>query len=235
MVRRPPPKITPRLTAGGYVFPVYGPVSFTDTFGAPRAAVGWHHGADIFAPLGAPVLAVTRGTVFSVGWNDLGGNRFWLRDDEGNQFYYAHLSAFSPLAVNGARVKAGEVLGFVGNTGDATGTPYHLHFEIHPVELLGRGYDGAVNPTGYLNAWRRVQDLSFPAARVPAWRGWAGAAPAAATLGRAAPKPGAILLQMSDISGANGLEPGALRHALADAASAEGDVGVAATGAARRL
>ena len=108
-----PPQITPKLTAGGYVFPVYGPSSFTDTFGAFRGDVsgGWHHGDDIFAPLGAPILAVATGTVFSVGWNEIGGNRLWLRDGQGNLFYYAHLSAFSPLAVNGRRVDAGDVLG----------------------------------------------------------------------------------------------------------------------------
>ena len=62
---------------GGYVFPVYGPASFGDTFGAPRGDVsgGWHHGEDIFAPLGTPLLAVADGTVFSVGWNDIGGWR----------------------------------------------------------------------------------------------------------------------------------------------------------------
>src|SRR5206468_724519 len=56
---RQPPKITPKLTAGGYVFPVYGPSSYTDTFGTPRGDIssGWHHGGDIFAPLGAPLLA----------------------------------------------------------------------------------------------------------------------------------------------------------------------------------
>ena len=127
------------LTAGGYVFPVYGPSSFSDTFGAARGDLssGWHHGDDIFAPLGAPVLAVASGTVFSVGWNVIGGNRLWLRDGQGNLFYYAQLSAFTPLAVNCSRVNAGAVLGFVGNTGDAQGTPFHLHFEVHPVGLLG--------------------------------------------------------------------------------------------------
>src|ERR671934_140904 len=84
--RRLPPNIHPKLspTPGGYVFPVYGPSSYSDTFQAVRGDVpgGWHHGDDIFAPLGAPVLAVTKGTVFSVGWNDLGGNRLWLRDEQ---------------------------------------------------------------------------------------------------------------------------------------------------------
>jgi murein DD-endopeptidase MepM/ murein hydrolase activator NlpD len=200
-----PPKITPKLTAGGYVFPVYGPSSFGDTFGAFRGDVSgdWHHGDDIFAPLGAPILAVASGTVFSVGWNEIGGNRLWLRDGQGNLFYYAHLSAFSPLAVNGNHVAAGSVVGFVGNTGDAEGTPYHLHFEIHPVALLGLGYDGAVDPTSYLNAWKHLQDISFAGGN--AW---------APRLAGTAPKPGAILLSVNDISNADGLVPGSLQRAL---------------------
>ncbi len=64
------PNVHPQLTAGRYVFPIYGPVSYGDTFGSPRADVSWHHGDDIFAPLGAPILAVADGTIFSVGWND---------------------------------------------------------------------------------------------------------------------------------------------------------------------
>ena len=201
-----PPKIAPNLTAGPYVFPVYGPSSFTDTFGAPRGDVsgGWHHGDDIFAPLGAPILAVARGTVFSVGWNNVGGNRLWLRDGQGNQYYYAHLSAYTPAAVNNAHVRAGTVLGFVGNTGDAEGTPYHLHFEIHPVALLGMGYDGVLDPTSILERWQHVQDVRFAAAA-----GWAPIAAGSAS----APQAGAILLQASDISNATGLEPGAVEKA----------------------
>jgi len=205
------PSVQPRLTAGRYVFPVYGDSAYGDTFGAPRADVTWHHGADIFAPLGAPVLAVADGTVFSVGWNKLGGWRLWLRDRGGNEFYYAHLSAYSPYALNNAQVRAGTVLGFVGNTGDADGTPYHLHFEIHPVALLGLGYDGAVNPTPYLDAWQRLQDIRFSAAG--AWL------PGLVRLtGSRAPEPGAILLQITDISSASGLDPGSLRRAMAPVA-----------------
>jgi murein DD-endopeptidase MepM/ murein hydrolase activator NlpD len=207
LVRRPPPDVTPRLTAGGYVFPVYGPSSFVDTFGAPRASIasGWHHGEDIFGPLGAPILAVADGTVFSVGWNRVGGWRLWLRDRGGNEFYYAHLSAFSPAAVNGTDVKAGTVLGFMGSTGDAEGTPYHLHFEIHPVGLLHLGYDGAVRPFPYLMAWKRLEDIEFAAV--------AGWAPPIAPSSRA-PKPGAILLSSTDIASADGLDPGSLERVL---------------------
>lgn len=214
LVVRPPQAVTPRLTAGGYVFPVYGPSSFGDTWGAPRGdiASGWHHGEDIFAQLGAPLLAVADGTVFSVGWNNIGGYRLWLRDHEGNEFYYAHLSAFSPFAVNKREVKAGTVLGFMGNSGDAVGTPYHVHFEIHPVGLLYLGYDGAVRAYPYLQAWKHLEDVEF--AQVAGW-----APPVAAT--SSAPKPGAILLSSTDISTADGLDPGSLERALEQAGNAD--------------
>jgi murein DD-endopeptidase MepM/ murein hydrolase activator NlpD len=217
---RQPPMITPPLkTPGGHVFPVYGPSSFIDTFGAFRGDVsgGWHHGDDIFAPLGAPILACSSGTVFSVGWNSVGGNRLWLRDGAGNLYYYAHLSAFTPLAVNGNKVSAGDVLGFVGNTGDAQGTPYHLHFEIHPVGLLGLGYDGAVDPTAYLTAWKHLQDVSFAGGSAWAPHGAIGTAP----------KSGAILISASDISNADGLDPGSLQRALRPISGEGSPAGVA--------
>lgn len=214
VVKRPP-KVSVRLTPGRYVFPVYGPSSYADTYGAPRATVAWHHGIDVFAPLGAPLLAVTDGTVYSVGWNDIGGNRLWLRNRRGDEFYYAHLSAFSPLAVNGAIVRAGDVLGFVGTSGDAEGTPPHLHFEVHPRQLLRLGYDGVINPMQYLNAWRRVEDLRFPAFA----NGFAPRVSAASSV----PRAGAILLQVSDISTASGLDPGSLAAVFDDAAAGEGD------------
>jgi murein DD-endopeptidase MepM/ murein hydrolase activator NlpD len=203
---QPPPKARHgiRLSApGGYVFPVYGPVSFTDTFGAARADVGWHHGDDIFAPLGAPVLAVASGSVFSVGWNNIGGNRLWLKDRQGNEFYYAHLSAFAPRTVNGARVRAGDVVGFVGNTGDAESTPYHLHFEIHPVSMLGMGYDGVIDPTNYLEAWHHLRDLGLP-----------GVVTKDNSAQVRAPEPGAILVSTHDISSAPSLNYESLKKLL---------------------
>ncbi|MBA2475891.1 MAG: transglycosylase family protein [Actinobacteria bacterium] len=102
----------------------------------------------------------------------------------------------------------------MGNTGDAAGTPYHLHFEIHPVSLLHLGYDGVVNPTAYLLAWERAEDLDFSTERLvfdPRFD-WAPQLISATPL----PEPGAILLASSDISSASGLEPGSLRRALDD-------------------
>jgi murein DD-endopeptidase MepM/ murein hydrolase activator NlpD len=220
-VRQIPFNVFPKLTAGGYVFPVYGSASYTNTFGAPRANTGWHHGEDIFAPLGAPILAVANGIVYSVGWNDIGGLRLWLQDLAGNEFYYAHLSAFSPLAVNGAQVRAGDVLGFMGNTGDAEATPYHLHFEIHPATLMYQGYEGVVAPFSYLNAWERLRDLPLTGVS-----GWAPPISDSSNV----PKPGAILLQARDISSATGLEPGSLRRAIQASRSASADGTLAGMG-----
>ncbi len=193
------PKITPPLGEAGYIFPIWGQADFVDTFGALRQPT-WHHGDDIFAPYGAPILAVADGIVFSVGWNKVGGNRLWLIDKKGNEFYFAHLSAYSPFAVDGAQVRAGTVLGFVGNTGDAAHTPYHLHFEIHPKGLLSLGYDGAVDPTSYLHTWKHLTDVTA----------FAGSAYAPLATS-AVSEPGAVLLQATDISSGSGLDPGLAR------------------------
>jgi len=161
---RQPLKVTPPLEAGPYVFPVAGQADFGDTYGAERSDVpgGWHHGDDIFAPLGTPVVAVADGTLNRVGWERLGGWRLWVRDAAGDEFYYAHLSGYSPRALASGRVHRGEVIGFVGNTGDAFTTLPHLHFEIHPRSLLRLQYDGAVDPTTYLWSWGRPDKVQAP-------------------------------------------------------------------------
>lgn len=150
--RRKPPNVRERLTGHGYAFPVFGNARVADDFGAPRQ-IGAHQGNDIFAPFGAPALAVADGVVEKVGTLPISGNRLWLRTDAGDAFFYAHMSAFSPEAVNGRRVKAGTVLGFVGNTGDAEPTPPHLHFEIHP------GGEAAIDPHRILLAWQQGGDV----------------------------------------------------------------------------
>ncbi|HET8607203.1 MAG TPA: M23 family metallopeptidase [Gaiellaceae bacterium] len=162
-----PLTVTPPLHGGPYVFPVVGEVDWGDSYGGPRSDVsgGWHHGDDLFAPLGRPVVAAADGTVYLVGWEKLGGWRLWLKDRADDRFYYAHLSGYTALARNGRKVKAGQVLGFVGNTGDAFTTPDHLHFEIHPVSLLPLRYDGAVDPTTYLRGWRHESPASVPLPR----------------------------------------------------------------------
>jgi murein DD-endopeptidase MepM/ murein hydrolase activator NlpD len=164
-----PLKWTPRLgiAAARYVFPVDGGASWGDTYGANRNDIydGWHHGDDLFAPLGTPVVAVATGKLSLVGWNSLGGWRIWLTDAKGNSFYYAHLSGYSRWSLRHRNVRAGEVIGFLGRTGDAFTTTPHLHFEIHPHQLLRLGYDGAVDPSSYLKTWRMEK---VPASQIPA-------------------------------------------------------------------
>lgn len=172
--RRDPGPVMGVASTQGYAFPVLGQgISYGDDYGAPRAGTGWHQGTDLFGPTGTPLVAVADGALSKVGVNTLGGNRLWLTDDLGNEYYYAHLSAFAPGAADGVRVRAGQVVGFLGNTGQAITTPPHLHFEIHPA-----GGD-SVNPYPYLVAWERNADVprAYVAATVAT-----GHAPAAGAL-----------------------------------------------------
>jgi hypothetical protein len=155
LTRTPPLGFAP----SHYVFPVDGGASYVDTYGANRNDIydGWHHGDDLFAPLGTPIVAVATGKLSLVGWNELGGWRVWLTDADGNSFYYAHLAGYSKWVLSHPNVRAGEVIGFLGRTGDAFTTAPHLHFEIHPQQYLDLGYDGAVDPTAYLQKWRIVR------------------------------------------------------------------------------
>jgi murein DD-endopeptidase MepM/ murein hydrolase activator NlpD len=151
-----------RLMSRRFVFPVRGSVTIGGPFGGFRADTGFHEGNDIFANFGTPVVAVADGKVHKVGSLPISGNRLWVVMDNGDSFFYAHLSAFSPAAVTGAHVTAGTVLGYVGNTGDAEPTPPHLHFEIHP---LG---GAAVDPHAFLEAWlERAGNLSAVAVERP--------------------------------------------------------------------
>lgn len=132
------------VVGAGFVFPVGGPHSYSDTFGAPRmfgtAYAHLHQGTDIFASHGTPLLACERGVLISIGTDTLGGTKLWLVGASGTRYYYAHLSAYAEGVVEGKAVQAGDVVGFVGNTGNAATTPAHLHFEVHP------GGGPAVNP-----------------------------------------------------------------------------------------
>lgn len=119
----------------GITCPVAGSAGFGDTWGAPRSGGRRHQGVDMMASTGTPLVAVVAGYV-QFKTNRLGGNAVWLSGDNGNKYYYAHLSAWEGSSRTAAR---GEVIGYVGDTGNASGTP-HLHFEVHP------GGGAAVNP-----------------------------------------------------------------------------------------
>jgi murein DD-endopeptidase MepM/ murein hydrolase activator NlpD len=118
--------------------------SFSDDFGAPRGGGRTHQGIDMLAPFGTPIRAAQSGR-FQQDYNGLGGISALVYSGGGDYTYYAHMRGYAGVG-NGATVSAGTVIGYVGNTGDASGGPPHLHFEYHP------GGGGAVDPYSYLVA-----------------------------------------------------------------------------------
>jgi murein DD-endopeptidase MepM/ murein hydrolase activator NlpD len=127
------PALAARIPLADMVCPVNGPVAFSDDFGQPRSGWRVHQGNDIFAARGTPDVAVADG-VIKQSHNTLGGNAMWEYTWDGNAYYYAHMDAYEgTFDANGMRVvRKGEVIGYVGNTGNAAGGPTHTHFEIHP-------------------------------------------------------------------------------------------------------
>ncbi|MDO8848482.1 MAG: M23 family metallopeptidase [Coriobacteriia bacterium] len=109
------------------LFPVAGPNEYIDSWGFPRSGGRRHKGTDIMATAGTPLVAVKDGTVTS-GGSSLGGITLWLETDDGTRYYYAHLQS---IEVGSGRVVAGQVIGYVGSTGNASASAPHLHFEIH--------------------------------------------------------------------------------------------------------
>jgi len=110
-----------------------------DTFGAPRPGDRTHQGVDIFAPRGTAVVSTTRGLVARIGENSLGGTVVWVLGPGGDRHFYAHLNSVAAIEI-GQRVVPGDVLGTVGTSGNARGTPPHLHYGVY------RRGEGAINP-----------------------------------------------------------------------------------------
>lgn len=171
-------RVQPELLRGGtyrviltqeaqYAFPVEGRGmgAILSFFGAPRdGGRRVHHGVDVFAPRGTPVLAATAGVTYRVSDTNIGGKVVWVRDDErGARFYYAHLD--SQYVGNGVQVEVGDTIGFVGNTGNARTTPPHLHFGVY------RRRQGPFDPYPFLATPRGTlaeitADLSMLGSRV---------------------------------------------------------------------
>jgi len=134
--------------AGFGHFPVAGMADYSDDWWEPRFGPPFHlhQGTDIFAARGTPVRAPFAGVVrFDDG--GLGGKGAYVTQPDGTYYYMAHLDGFAKKLSNGSPVKQGEVVGYVGDSGNAVGGSPHVHFEIHP-----RG-GAAVNPKPILDGW----------------------------------------------------------------------------------
>jgi murein DD-endopeptidase MepM/ murein hydrolase activator NlpD len=131
------------VSASGMTCPVAGPNSFIDSWGFPRSGGRTHEGTDIMAAFGTPVVAIVTGTITYAGYGDSAGNWLQLSGDDGNGYWYMHNQE---NLVTGGRVTAGQQIATVGNTGNASGGPPHVHFEYHP------GGGGPVNPYPLLSS-----------------------------------------------------------------------------------
>jgi murein DD-endopeptidase MepM/ murein hydrolase activator NlpD len=110
-----------------------------DTWAAPRGDGRKHEGQDIFAQRGTPILSATSGYIYNIGENNLGGQTVSVISKGGRVYYYAHLDSYARGIKIGDRVSTRTVLGYVGTTGNAQGTPPHLHFGVYT-------FSGAINP-----------------------------------------------------------------------------------------
>lgn len=115
-----------------------------DTFGSPRGNDRQHQGQDIFAPRNTPVYSATKGFVWRIGENRLGGNTLSVVGAGGRIYYYAHLEKYADKLQVGDEVSTDTILGYVGTTGNAKRTPPHLHFSVYTAS-------GAVNPLSLFN------------------------------------------------------------------------------------
>ncbi|MCP3990501.1 MAG: DUF4214 domain-containing protein [Actinomycetia bacterium] len=159
------PEPEPTTAVDQLVFPIVGPVTYSDTWGACRGYRCYrsHKGVDIFGTKLAPLVAVTDGIIISTRRTALtsAGNKVIIEDDDGWRYIYLHLNNDSPGTDDGAnpqgwiipnrlrigdRVEAGDIIGYLGDSGNAERTPAHLHFEVHEPGI------GAVNPTPYVRA-----------------------------------------------------------------------------------
>ena len=113
--------------------------AIADTWQAPRGVGRKHEGQDIFAPRGTPILSATSGYIYNIGEDNLGGQTVSVISKGGRVYYYAHLDSYARGLQIGNRVTTRTVLGYVGTTGNAQGTPPHLHFGVYTSS-------GAINP-----------------------------------------------------------------------------------------
>lgn len=116
-----------------------------DSFGDARSGGRSHMGIDIFAPRWTEVVATTSGMLTAINFGERSGRSLWLIGRDGRAYFYAHLQAWAEGIFDGKSVAPGDLIGYVGNTGNASRSPAHLHFEIrdngrvlNPYPILAR-------------------------------------------------------------------------------------------------
>jgi peptidoglycan LD-endopeptidase LytH len=129
------------VSASGKACILERPYTYVDSWGAPRSGGRSHQGTDVMAPHGARVFAFVNGVVSRESTSANGGIQLYLQGDNGVEYFYAHLSGYA--VSTGARVRAGQLIAYNGQTGNAQYTSPHVHFEVH----MG---GGAVNPYPHL-------------------------------------------------------------------------------------
>lgn len=125
-----PTTTVPPAPSGARVCPVDGATTFTDTWGAPRPGGRAHHGTDLLAAEGTPLVAIEGGLIWNPNWDAAGGLGLYIEGDSGDLWYYAHLSGYVSGLTGGLRVEAGQRVGYVGHTGNASVS--HLHLGWYP-------------------------------------------------------------------------------------------------------
>jgi hypothetical protein len=195
----PAPVPAPAQVQRTILFPVAGGASYTDSWGAARSGGRAHAGQDLMAPKHRPVVAAVDGTVTRVrhSLTGLSGNSLTIRDADGWSYVYIHLNndtpgtddgsnrydlAFADGIRSGQRVRAGEVVGYVGDSGNAESTAPHLHFELHAPDgtvvnaypslraaaqhVMSAGEMAAAAPFGHLDTVARIAPGT---ARIAGW------------------------------------------------------------------
>jgi murein DD-endopeptidase MepM/ murein hydrolase activator NlpD len=125
-----PPAAPAAPVSGGTACPIAQPHSFVDSFGAPRSGGRRHQGVDMMAPTGTRIFAFTDGVVTRQSNSSLGGISVYMVGSNGAEYYYTHLSGYA--VPTGTRVRAGQLIAYSGQSGNAAFSVPHLHFEIHP-------------------------------------------------------------------------------------------------------
>lgn len=123
--------------------PVVGvqPYEIANSWGDPRdGGKRKHRGIDIFAPKGTAIVAVEDGIISFIGEQPKGGRCLWLTNENGRSFYYAHLDRWASGLYEGMEVRSGDLLGYIGNTGNAKSTPPHLHFGVNDNDVMVNPY-----------------------------------------------------------------------------------------------